>query len=128
MLSFSPLGNIGQNSAVCNVFDFENSTGFALFRQASHNIITTSKYKLFFDKHFRKYYQALDTQNLPTTAVIHLRNVTKGLTVHNSTFDKISSVAGGSIFINGFNNTYGIDFSFNIQYSNYNRSTNCNYK
>lgn len=111
MLSFSPLGQIGQNSGVCNSFDFENSAGFANFLQASHNIITTSKYKLFFDKHFRKYYQAPDTQNLPTTAIIHLRNVTKGLIVHNSTFDKISSVAGGSIFIHGFNNTYSKVFN-----------------
>lgn len=104
----------------CGDFDFINGDDFLSVDQASHDIIDISKYKLFLDKHFRKYYQAslfeqTDTTydgNYPTTGVIHLRNVTKGLVIHDSTFDQVHSVAGGSIFIYGFNNTYGTAFSY----------------
>ena len=41
----------------------------------------------------------------PTTSVISVRNATKGLTIHDNTFDKILTRIGGSIYVEGFKNT-----------------------
>jgi hypothetical protein len=65
-----------------------------------------SKYKIYLDKTFRRYYQN-DNANSPTTGVVHLRNVTKGLVIHNNTFSKIYNIVGGVITIIEFNNTFG---------------------
>ncbi len=70
-----------------------------------HNIGYGSDTKINFDKHFRKYVENKNAFTT-TTAVLHLRNITKGLTVHDNNFDKIYSVAGGTIYVEGFNNTF----------------------
>jgi hypothetical protein len=71
----------------------------------SDNIEPNSEYKIWFDKNFRRYYEN-PLVSSPTTAPIHLRNVTHTLLIHKNNFTKIYSIAGGSVYINGFNNTF----------------------
>jgi len=83
-----------------------NSWGAQDKEQSRHNISPVSRYKIFLDKHFRKYAENIDT-NTSITAVIHLRNVTQGLVVYNNNFNSIYTVVGGAIYVEGFNNTFG---------------------
>jgi hypothetical protein len=100
----------GANSLVCNSLDFATwgpnpPPGGT---QKRHNIGLGSSYKIYLDKHFRKYMESTtDFNGGKITAVLHFRNITKGLVIHNNTFDQIHTVAGGSIYVQDFSNTFG---------------------
>lgn len=104
MLAFNRLNS--NSSGQHNCVDFEAGSWGAetSTNQSRHNIGPSSYYKIFLDKHFRKYAEN-KLVNTSITAAVHIRNVTKGLTIYKNTFDKIYTVAGGAIYIEGFNNT-----------------------
>jgi hypothetical protein len=107
MLAFNRLSTTGSGQYDCLAFN-PNSWGAdpGSSTQSRHNIGTGSNYKVWLDKHFRKYAEN-KMANTSITAVVHIRNVTKGLTIYDNTFDKIYTVVGGAIYIEGFNNTLG---------------------
>jgi len=109
MLAFSRMSTVANSQYDCLEYD-PGQWGAQDKDQDQHNISPESLYKIYLDKHFRKYAENTDA-NTTTTAVIHLRNVTQGLVIHKNTFNSIYTLVGGAIYIEGFNNTFGIKFS-----------------
>ena len=106
MLAYNGMSTSSSSQFDC--FDFAtNSWGASPpSGELRHDIGSESRYKIFLDKHYRKYAENANS-NTSITAVIHIRNVTNGLVIHENTFDTIYTVVGGAIYIEGFNNTFG---------------------
>jgi len=109
MLAFNRYSTLTNSQHDCLEYRSNSWGPNSPMEEASHDIVPESRYKIFFDKHFRKYAENKNT-NTSITAVIHIRNVTKGLTIHENTFNRIYTVVGGAIYIEGFNNTFGKHF------------------
>jgi len=105
MLAFSRMSTTEDMQHDCLTYDPEK-WGAEDKGQSRHNIGPESLYKVYLDKHFRKYAENTDV-NTSITAVVHLRNVTQGLVIHKNTFNSIYTLVGGAIYIEGFNNTFG---------------------
>ncbi len=110
MLAYNNYKNSANSQHDCLEFSHDNWGRSVPESSSAHDILPTSNHKIYLDKHFRKYVENKKSFTT-TTAALHLRNITKGLVIHDNTFEKVYTVAGGVVYIEGFNNTFGTSFN-----------------
>lgn len=71
----------------------------ALAYNTTYPIHFRSSYKHHLDKHLRRY---LEWPISATSSVLHLRNMTGGLTISDCTFDSNVGLTGTALYLNGF--------------------------